>query len=362
MKAIAVVGLGFGDEGKGTIVDWLTREHGADLVVRYCGGAQAAHHVVLPDGRWHRFSQWGAGTLANPELRTFLHRNMIVEPYAMIDEAKHLETLGIDQPFRLLHVDPNCLIATTLHRAVNRVRERRRGEDRHGSCGMGIGECRSYELTYPGDGLRFRDLWNESTMKEKLDLMAKRYAREFTPEGNPEINISTAHWMDSQFYKHVHRLAHCGDCPSAEMAIFEGSQGTLLDENFGFAPHTTWSSVTSSVAVAVADELGVSDLTVIGVTRSYHSRHGAGPFPSETAELSYLAKHDHNQPGEFQGAMRYGHLDFDLLKYAVDCNPHLNGVAVTCLDQLDCDLAAVNEIIPVLATSRSPTFEGKVWC
>ena len=110
MKAIVTVGLGFGDEGKGATVDFLSRALNADLVVRYSGGAQAGHNVQLPDGRRHTFSQFGSGTLAG--VPTYLGPRMIISPAVMLPEADHLRTLGIADPFAMLAVNPNCLVST----------------------------------------------------------------------------------------------------------------------------------------------------------------------------------------------------------------------------------------------------------
>ncbi|HZY88526.1 MAG TPA: adenylosuccinate synthetase, partial [Gemmataceae bacterium] len=101
-RAIITVGLGFGDEGKGATVDYLARRLEADLVVRYCGGSQAGHNVQLPDGRRHTFSQFGAGTLASasPPPRTYLGPNVIIDPLALVREARHLTELGAHDPAR----------------------------------------------------------------------------------------------------------------------------------------------------------------------------------------------------------------------------------------------------------------------
>src|SRR3954453_22610950 len=145
-RAVITVGLGFGDEGKGATVDFLTRALDADLVVRYCGGSQAGHNVELPDGRRHTFSQFGAGLFAPTGPRTYLGPNVIIDPEALVREAAHLAELGVDRPFRLLTLHPRCLVTTVWHSLMNRWRELSRGEGRHGSCGQGIGESRSYWL------------------------------------------------------------------------------------------------------------------------------------------------------------------------------------------------------------------------
>src|SRR3954468_11755899 len=114
--AIITVGLGFGDEGKGATVDGLCRRLGADLVVRYCGGSQAAHNVALPDGRRHVFSQFGAGTLAG--VPTYLGPQMIINPNALVREAAHLGEMGVRDPFATLTVHPHALVSTFFHQAL----------------------------------------------------------------------------------------------------------------------------------------------------------------------------------------------------------------------------------------------------
>ncbi|NKY79097.1 adenylosuccinate synthetase, partial [Nocardiopsis dassonvillei] len=147
-----VVDLGFGDAGKGVTVDLLCARRRFGAVVRANGGAQAAHNVVTPDGRHHTFAQFGAGTLApGGPVPTHLSRLMVVDPFALAAEAGHLASLGVADPFALVTVDRRALISTPWHRAANQARERARGEARHGSCGMGVGETVAYALARPED-------------------------------------------------------------------------------------------------------------------------------------------------------------------------------------------------------------------
>ena len=175
-RAIITVGLGFGDEGKGATVDFLARRLEADLVVRYCGGSQAGHNVQLPDGRRHTFSQFGAGTLADASdhPRTYLGPNVIIDPPALAREAGHLLHLGVPDPLRLLTIHPRCLVATPWHQAANRLRELARGDARHGSCGQGIGEARSYWLKYGEDSVFAADLRQLDVLRHKLELQRQR--------------------------------------------------------------------------------------------------------------------------------------------------------------------------------------------
>src|SRR5947209_15546420 len=172
-RAIVTVGLGFGDEGKGAAVDFLCRRFGADLVVRYGGGSQAGHNVQLPDGRRHTFSQFGAGTLAG--VGSYLGPRVILHPTALAREADHLQELGLADPYATLAVHPGCLVSTWFHQAVNRLRELARGRLRHGSCGHGIGETRSYWLRHGSDAIFAEDLANRHILREKLELLRQRF-------------------------------------------------------------------------------------------------------------------------------------------------------------------------------------------
>ena len=167
-QAVIVVGLGFGDCGKGTLTDALVRRHDADLVVRHNGGAQAAHAVVLADGRSHVFHQFGSGTFI-PGVGTFLSRHMLVNPLTLFWEEQELREVGVTDAFERLVLDRNALVTTPFHMAANRLREYARGEGRHGSCGLGIGETTADSLELPDtDTLRVGDLRDAPRLREKM--------------------------------------------------------------------------------------------------------------------------------------------------------------------------------------------------
>ena len=172
-----VVDLGYGDAGKGTVVDWLCATGDVRAVIRFNGGAQAGHNVVTIDGRHHTFAQFGAGTLHG--VPTHLSRFVVVDPLALAAEADHLAELGVSDPYALLTVDADALLATPWHRAVNRARERRRGADRHGSCGMGVGETMAYALACPDDAPRVGDVRSPARLRRKLTGVRDRLLTEF---------------------------------------------------------------------------------------------------------------------------------------------------------------------------------------
>ncbi|MGI5504902.1 adenylosuccinate synthetase [Lentzea sp. CA-135723] len=332
---VIVVGLGFGDEGKGAVVDALCADGSVSTVVRFNGGAQAAHNVIA-DGRHHTFSQFGSGTLAG--VPTLLSRHVLVEPIALATESRELEALGVVDPLSLMSIAANALLTTPFHVAANRAREYARGENRHGSCGKGIGETAWYGLLarhtkgevvegqevlgYPGPAPRVGDCLNPRTLRQRLDVLAKFYE----PLIGDGISVDELVLLYRAFADAV-RITN-DDLPDGRL-VFEGAQGVLLDETYGFHPHTTWSTVVPRNARELLDG---SHARVIGVTRTYQTRHGAGPLPTEDAAVLARFPEAHNGTGEFQGAWRAGHLDAELLQYAVRCCGGIDGLAVTHLD------------------------------
>lgn len=348
MNATIVVGLGWGDEGKGSIVDALTRKTGADLVVRFCGGAQAAHHVVTDEGLDHCFAQFGSGTLAGA--RTHLSRFMLIDPAALINEAEHLREITSSNPFDRLTIDPDAPLITPYHRALNRLRELARGDARHGSCGMGVGELAS-DIVHERAYLTASDVYacptymNAFVLGRRTQEYCESEVESLTLPDTPEVehNRAIIRLPLSSWFERIRSIAddiHLSLIPPSEHLIFEGAQGVLLDEWHGFHPHTTWSTCTYENVFTLIKDQGLNhDIHTIGVTRAYATRHGAGPFPTEDARIAPVAT-EHNGHGAWQGAFRCGHLDFVMLKYALDVLGGVDQLAVTCLDHWVPRLAA----------------------
>lgn len=345
--AVIVAGFGFGDEGKGTVVDALVRHLHAPLVVRYNGGPQAAHHVVdahqFPDA--HAFHQFGSGTFAGA--RTHLSRFMLVDPLQLDIEAGVLGRRWRDS----ITIDPRCRIVTPYHQAMNRLRELSRGDERHGSCGMGIGELRQDEEDgFPA--LRMDSLGNEEALTAALnDIRQRKFAEAHLIAAPPDSDYFRYLSEDNaaiyaRLYRSVARsLVLCEDADILNETdgpvVFEGAQGVLLDEVFGFAPHTTWSNTTFEHALSLAREVH-APTTCIGVIRSFFTRHGAGPLPTGQALWRRMLDDDHNTAGEWQGAMRAGPMDLPLLRYAMRCCGGADGLAITHLDKVTSDWPIAN--------------------
>lgn len=339
-----VVGLGFGDEGKGTVVDWLTSQKDTNAVVRFSGGAQAAHNVITPDGKHHTFAQLGSGSFN--QVRTILSRFMLVNPFSLVKEAQSFETLTGWDALRSLLISEEALMTTPVHVAMNHRREIDRGANAHGSCGLGIGETQDYGNKFPELAPRMGDLLTPDILAEKLSVLYG-YAQSNVGDIDnlaPTINEMMESYIslkqdgilrvvsDRYLLKELHKGYN----------VFEGSQGVLLDETFGFHPHTTWSTVTQKNAQVLLSEAGLERGNVIGVTRTYGTRHGNGPFPSELVDPDSVALFPevHNGTGRFQGHWRVGQLDLPLLAYAVEVNGGVDEVAVT-----HCDSVSVPSVI-----------------
>jgi adenylosuccinate synthase len=316
-----VVDLGFGDCGKGTTVDYLCATRDIDTVVRFNGGAQAAHTVVLADGRKHTFAQFGSGSL-RPGVRTHLSRFMVVDPLALVTEAAHLIALGATDIWARLTVDRAALLATPYHRLANQAKELARGADRHGSCGMGVGETMAYALEYPDDALRAGDCLDVPTLSRKLAQLRARLG----VDGPPVSACVEAFTGFAATVRLVDAFVASGPC------VFEGAQGVLLDEWHGFHPYTTWSTTTFANALCLINP--DEPVTRLGVLRTVTTRHGAGPLPTE---LPFSDISDPNNPANaWQGAFRVGHFDAELHRYALNVAGGVDGLVLTHLD-LDVD-------------------------
>jgi len=334
-RAYLVAGLAFGDEGKGSIVDYLCRVTDAKLIVRYNGGPQCAHNVVTPEGLHHTFAQFGSGTLI-PDVKTYLSRYMLVNPFALVLEALCLQNKGIVDALDRLYISKDAVIVTPYHKFLNRLKES--SVTKNGSCGMGVGEARADELN--GITLRMRDITNSpyllnlvlDVIKSETIIKAKQLKL-----GNP----SNYWWNQILDLDPVVLAKNYSELPKFQMVeedwledykgdmVFEGAQGMLLDETHGFAPHNTWTDITFNNAFNLLEFKSEWKPIKIGVIRTYFTRHGNGPFPTE---IDYYISDGHNPENEWQGKFRCGHFDAVLGRYALK---HIGGVDCLALTHTD---------------------------
>lgn len=329
-KAFIVAGMAFGDESKGATTEFLCKRHGASLVVRYNGGSQALHHVVQADGRVHGFSQFGSGSFL-PDVKTHLSKYMLVNPLSQMKEEEHLRELGLTDMWERTTISKDCVVVTPIHRAVNRLREMVRGDRRHGSCGVGIGVAREFSLLQPDDTLVVGDLSDSRKTFSKLLKMRWFYRNILSElgdlvlagEASEELEwlLTDAHLEElvSQYEKWPGQVVD--SFAPEEVMVFEGAQGVLLDERYG-APHNTWTRTTFENAFALLGEAGCDkdiDVTRVGCWRTYFTRHGAGPLPTEVNNAPFkLPEEAHNKTGRYQGDWRVGSFDMQLAKTAIE--------------------------------------------
>ncbi len=342
-----VVGLGFGDEGKGTVTDHLVRSLGARTVVRFNGGPQAGHNVVAPDGRWHCFAQLGAGSFL-PGVETILGPQMRVELETLAAEASVLESKGVPNPLGCVTIDPDCVLVTPMHKLLGQLAEVLRGEERLGTCGMGVGEAVRGSET--GEAVRVADLLDGP--QGLRELRDRAFARAQTLAGSsptPVVQELLVYFRERCQPEVLHRSylevlgrVRLETAPRALRAalargplVFEGAQGALLDRTRGFAPYVTQSRTTADDALELSAPLVPrSDVRVWGVLRAYGHRHGPGPFPTEDPALAPLLADPYNAANRWQGPFRVGWFDALLGRYALGLAPAVDALALTGLDRL----------------------------
>ena len=346
-EAVVVVDLGCGDQGKGTVTDAFVRARGAHAVVRYNGGAQAGHTVVTDDGRRHTFAQFGAGSFV-PGVETWLTAHVAVQPWAMLVEAGHLARVGVTDAFARTRIAAEAPVITPFHRAANRLRERARGDDRHGSCGIGFGETvRDARTLSDDDVVRVRDLGDGARVRAKLRRVQARKRAEMDARW---LAHDDARALDDAALVEVYASRLAGFVESAVVVddaavgamlrrpgavVFEGAQGVLLDEWRGFHPHTTWSTCTAENALGVLSAHGYDGAVARwGVVRAYATRHGEGPLVTEDAGLTARLREADNRDDGWQGAFRVGWFDAVATRYAIEANGGVEALAVTCVDGL----------------------------
>jgi adenylosuccinate synthase len=331
--SIVVLGTQWGDEGKGKIVDLLSRE--MDAVVRFQGGHNAGHTLVI-DGDKTVLHLIPAGIM-QPGVRCFIGNGVVLSLDALKTETDRLESQGVEVRSRLT-ISPSAPVIMPYHVALDQAREEARGDNAIGTTGRGIGPA--YEDKASRRGIRVSDLLNARALSEKLSevmdyhnfMLSERY-------GKPSLDIQRT--LDDTLQLGAEFEALVGDVSGAlhslrsegKRILFEGAQGTLLDIDHGTYPFVT-SSNTTVGGVCTGAGVGPDAIDyVLGITKAYTTRVGSGPFPTELFDDvgAGIAERGVEFGATTGRPRRCGWLDAVALRRAA----RLNGVSGFCVTKLD---------------------------
>jgi adenylosuccinate synthase len=335
-KNVVVLGTQWGDEGKGKIVDLLTDQ--VSLVARFQGGHNAGHTLVI-DGKKTVLHLIPSGILRDG-VQCMIGNGVVLAPDALLKEMAGLEASGVPVRERL-RLSPACPLILPYHVALDQAREIKRGNDKIGTTGRGIGPA--YEDKVARRGLRLGDIFDMASFAEKLkEVMEYHNFALVNYYGVEAIDydqvLADAHaWgeelkpMVLDVTDHLHAAREAG-----ESILFEGAQGSLLDIDHGTYPYVT-SSNTTAGGVATGSGMGPMYLDyVLGITKAYTTRVGSGPFPTELscAVGQHLGEKGHEFGATTGRERRCGWFDAVAVKHAIRINS-ISGLCLTKLDVLD---------------------------
>ena len=336
MANVVVVGSQWGDEGKGKIVDWLSER--ADVVVRFQGGHNAGHTLVI-GGKTYKLSLLPSGVV-RPGKLSIIGNGVVVDPWALVEELERLRALGVDLTPETLRIAENAALILPSHVAVDRAREAARGGRALGTTGRGIGPA--YEDKVGRRAVRLCDLADEAALGERLEALLLHHNAILRGLGEPEFKaadiMSRLHAVAPQVLPFAERTWQClyEARKAGRRILFEGAQGAMLDVDHGTYPYVTSSNTVAGQAAAGAGVGTRSIDYVLGITKAYTTRVGAGPFPSElNDETGALLGQRGREFGTVTGRQRRcGWFDAVLVRQAARIG-QIDGIALTKLDVLD---------------------------
>lgn len=304
MKDIKIViGANAGDEGKGLMTDYFSQKPNS-IVVCSNGGSQRGHTVMTPDGIRHVFHHFGSGTFNGAV--TYLPKEFIVNPLIFVQEFKELINKGV-VPIVYAHSD--CMVSTPYDMMANHIVEENRGKQKHGSCGLGIFETiKRYESDIT-DFDKVKDYYLEKFEKEGI-VLSDSWKKLFNDQGIYEHFLEDLDFMND----HIEATRDESFLNIFDHIIFEAAQGLLLDQNnLKYFPHLTPSNTGLKNPKEIIERVNWNDelnIEVCYVTRTYLTRHGAGPFPTECNkdEINAEMYDKTNVPNPHQDTLRYGKL------------------------------------------------------
>jgi adenylosuccinate synthase len=334
MANVVIVGAQWGDEGKGKVVDLYTEF--ADVVVRFGGGANAGHTLVV-DGQKLVTHLIPSGVLRGRGKKCVLGDGMVIDPKVLLEEIGELKAKGLLQDDKDLVISRFAHVILPLHRQIDGLREQ--GKSAIGTTKRGIGPA--YEAKMGRRGVRMADLLEESRLRPLVEQVLDESWPWMQAHGADKVDLPAivAEYLDHgeklrRYFGDASRLVH-DEIKRGRHVLFEGAQGALLDVDHGTYPYVT-SSSTIAGGACTSCGIGPTQITsVVGIAKAYTTRVGGGPFPTElTGELGNQLREAGGEYGSTTGRpRRCGWLDVAALRLAARWNG-LNGIALTKLDVL----------------------------
>jgi len=332
MTCVVIVGSQWGDEGKGKVVDYFAGK--ADIVVRFSGGNNAGHTVVVK-GKKYAFHLMPCGAVRGKQL--IIGNGVVVDPKVLLEE---IELLKKDDITPKLSISERAHVIFPYHRTLDEAEEQFKGKMKAGTTKRGIGPC--YEDKAGRFGLRMCDIVNKEMLKEKIEHLFKLKEKQIQVYGG-KFDF-TKEQLIEEYAAYGAKLKSCvGDVnlslnkaiDEGKKVLFEGTQGTMLDIDHGMYPVGTSCNVIAGAACTGAGVGPTKIDTVVGLAKAYVSRVGEGPLPTELLDETgeYLRKKGAEFGVTTGRPRRVGWLDMPALKYACRVNG-INWLAITKLDVL----------------------------
>ena len=336
MPNVAVIGSQWGDEGKGKIVDWLSAK--ADVIVRFQGGHNAGHTLVV-DKTTYKLKLLPSGIVRKNKI-SIIGNGVVIDPWALLDEIKQIEKLGIKITNKNLYIAENAILILPLHRELDGIREDAKNTDKIGTTRRGIGPA--YEDKIGRRGIRVMDLASKDNLSKKIDMILfhhnsirkglkkkqinkKKLINDLSKISSKILKYSKPVWKKIDEFKKKNKTI-----------VFEGAQGILLDIDHGTYPFVT-SSNTVAGAASVGTGCGPDTINyILGIVKAYTTRVGEGPFPTE---LKNEIGNKIGKKGKEFGTVtnrkrRCGWFDAVLVKQSCIISG-TKGIALTKIDVLD---------------------------
>ncbi|MDP6925470.1 MAG: adenylosuccinate synthase [Rhodospirillales bacterium] len=336
MANVVVVGAQWGDEGKGKIVDWLSER--ADVVVRFQGGHNAGHTLVIDDVTY-KLSLLPSGIVRKGK-KSVIGNGVVLDPWALLNEIETLKGQGVDVSPENLSIAENTTLILPLHSQLDKAREEALGGAKIGTTGRGIGPA--YEDKAGRRALRLGDLEDEENLEARIDNMLLHHNALMRGYGSQEIDredlLTKLREIAPKILPYADTVWRRLDEArrQGQRILFEGAQGTMLDIDHGTYPFVTSSNTVAGMA-AVGSGQGpkVIDYT-LGITKAYTTRVGSGPFPTEQENKigQRLGERGHEFGTVTGRKRRCGWFDAIMVRQAIKvCG--ITGIALTKLDVLD---------------------------